>query len=332
MSEIKATSFRINEEDNDIFKKFASDNGFNNQAEAFKAMVQIVEMARAKGQIKGRAKEIEVFQNTINELMGYFLNSLNVNQSSEETIRQELSQELLAKDNSINTMYEQLKKSNDAIAEMEKGFKDKSMELEKVQETIKEYIEKNNTLKKDLEDKQKSIDVLTRNNFNQIEQLDQYKDLKSANDLLLKQLEDYNSKLLSLTNEKEQLENKINNFIEMISFHKDNIADLKENVEQYKEEIKDLNIKNDKRIDQIRSESLQMEEKYKTQIKELKVEFDSVTKKEIESIKEQLNNKYLVSLEKKDLENEKLKNQIDKLKINVKNTKNTSKPKDVKQV
>lgn len=332
MSEIKSTSFRINEEDNEIFKKFASDNGFNNQAEAFNAMIQLVEMARAKGEIKDRAKEIEVFQNTINDLMGYFLNSLNVNQSSEERIRKELSQELLAKDNSINTMYEQLKKSNDAIAEFEKGFKDKSMELEKNQETIKEYIEKNNILKKNDEDKQKSIDVLTRNNLNQIEQLDQYKDLKSANDLLLKQLEEYNSKLLSLTNEKEQLENKINNFIEMISFHKDNIAELKENVEQYKEEIKDLNIKHDKRIDEIRSEYLEMEENYKIQIKELKIDYDNAAKKEIESIKEQLNNKYLVSLEKKDLENEKLKDQMEKLKATAKNTKNTSKPKDIKQI
>ena len=119
MAEIKATSFRVSEEDIAKFKEFAEENGYN-QAEAFKSIIQTMEMAKAKGMIKDRAKEIEVFQNTINNLMSMFLNSLNVNQTSEERIREELSQELQTKDNTIGNLYEQLQ---DLKADNEKGKK-----------------------------------------------------------------------------------------------------------------------------------------------------------------------------------------------------------------
>ena len=84
MADIKATSFRVSDEDIAKFKEFADKEGYN-QAEAFKSIMQTVEMAKAKNIIKDRAKEVEVFQNTINDLMSYFLNSLNVNQTSEES-------------------------------------------------------------------------------------------------------------------------------------------------------------------------------------------------------------------------------------------------------
>ena len=71
MAEIKATSFRVSEEDIAKFKEFAEEQGYN-QAEAFKSIMQTVEMAKAKNMIKDRAKEIEVFQDTINNLMSMF--------------------------------------------------------------------------------------------------------------------------------------------------------------------------------------------------------------------------------------------------------------------
>ena len=64
MADIKATSFRINEDDIAKFKEFAEEQGYN-QAEAFKSIMQTVEMAKAKNMIKDRGKEIETFQDKI---------------------------------------------------------------------------------------------------------------------------------------------------------------------------------------------------------------------------------------------------------------------------
>ena len=124
MAEIKATSFRVSEEDIAKFKEFAEENGYN-QAEAFNNMIQTLEMAKAKGMLKDRAKEIETFQNTINKQMEMFLNSLNVNQTSEERIREELSKELQIKDNTITNLYEQLqevKAKNEELKAENKQF------------------------------------------------------------------------------------------------------------------------------------------------------------------------------------------------------------------
>ena len=171
MADIKATSFRLNEEDIVKFKQFIDENGFSNQAEAFTSIMQTVEMAKAKGMIKDRAKEIEVFQNTINNLMSMFLNSLNVNQTSEERIREELSQELQTKDNTIGNLYEQLQ---DLKADNER-LKDN----EKIKESIiKQADEEVKKLQKDNVDKEKSIDKLNSNNDLLQEQLQEYKQYK----------------------------------------------------------------------------------------------------------------------------------------------------------
>lgn len=343
MSEIKATSFRITEDDIEKFKSFATENGFNNQAEAFTAIMQTVEMARAKGEIKDRAKEIETFQNAINDLMSYYLYSLKSNESSEERIRGELSKEILSKDDTINTLNDQIKDLKLNKIDIEKSFKEKSDTLEEAKKAIMGWMDKSDKLEKEISDKQKSIDVLTRNNLHQMEQLEEYKDLKSTNDLLLQQLEENEAKKLVLENNVKQLDDKLANAEDMIKFHKDSIFELKSDLAAYKEDIKDLNLKHDKYIEELETkhnkqvEDIKIEyeksldkeknisekcridlgkldEKYQNEIKEIKVDFDNAAKKEIEFIKEQLNNKHLVNLEKKDLEIEKLKNEIDNLK------------------
>ncbi|MGL4914308.1 MAG: hypothetical protein ACRC3Y_17955, partial [Romboutsia sp.] len=74
-NEIKAVSFRLVEEDIQKFREIAEQQGLN-QAEMFQGLMNNFEMAKAKGQITDRAKEIEVFQDTVNNLMGMFINSL----------------------------------------------------------------------------------------------------------------------------------------------------------------------------------------------------------------------------------------------------------------
>ena len=72
-----------------------------------------------------------------------------------------------------------------------------------------------------------------------------------------------------------------------------------------------------------KSEIKELEVKYDKHIEEMKAEYENSAKKEIKSIKEQLNNKYSLDLDKKDLENYKLKIEIANLNIN--NEKGTTK-------
>ena len=105
-NEIKATSFRLNDEDIKKFREIADENGLN-QAEMFKSVLNSFEMAKAKGLISDRSKEIETFQETINGLVGMFINSLSINQTSEERIKETLSLELNTKDKTITDLQEQ---------------------------------------------------------------------------------------------------------------------------------------------------------------------------------------------------------------------------------
>ncbi|MVX63740.1 hypothetical protein GKZ28_08530 [Clostridium chromiireducens] len=344
MADLTPASFRITEEDKEKFKSITKEFGFGNQSEAFTELINTWEMSQAKKSFNGdRAKEIEVFQTTLSKLGSIFLNTLEFNESSEERIRDEVTLELTTKDRVISNLQDQLEKIKINNSELEKNFKEKSTELNQAKETIIDLSNNIDKLKKDLDDKQKTIDILNKSNVNQLEQLEQYKDLKSINDLLLKQLEELESKTVSLETTNKQLSDKVNNSEDMISFYKENIADLKRDVEAYKEDLKDLDIKHSKYIeeleikhikqldeiksnyeksiekekvisDQYRDELTILDQKYNDQIKEIKTEHKRISENEINLIKEQLVEKYNLQLDKKDLQIEKFKNEIEQIK------------------
>lgn len=296
MSEnIKPATFRLNEDDIDKFKEFAKQNNLT-QEEAFTSLLNALELNNAKATLGNRAKSIEVFQTTVNSLVKFYINSLEENAVTEDRIRDELSKELKTKDNTIDTMFEELQTLKLDKSEKKNMLNQQSSELDIAKKQILYWIDKNDKLNKDIEDKQKSIDVLTRNNINQMQQLEEYKDLKSDNDLLLKQIEKLKSQNISLDNIKTQLETKIENSEDMLSFYKENISELKKNVEEYKSDIKELEVKHDKYIE------------------ETKTGYELSLKNEIELIKDQLYNKYSFDLTKKDLVINKLKSQLETLK------------------
>lgn len=295
MADLKATSFRLNEEDLEKFKQFTTDNGLN-QAEAFKSIMQTVEMARAKGMIKDRGKEIEVFQDTINNLMSMFLNSLNVNQTSEERIREELSKELQTKDNTISNLYEQLQElkadkiNSDNIAE----------DLERKYNEIQEQLQKVNS---EILEKNKSIDKLNSNNDLLQDQLKEYKQYKDNYKPLEKELDQVkadnsnkDNNIKSLENNIMQLQDKIKNDSEMIEFYRANNTELKANIKAIEEECKQ-------------------------EIQEVKKDHEKALSGQIEAIKDQLEGKYNLEIERKALEIQKLQNEIDILKTKPKATK-----------
>ena len=296
MADIKATSFRVNEEDLEKFKQFMDQEGIKTQADGFKSIMQSVEMAKAKNMIKSREKEIEVFQDTINDLMSYFLNSLNVNQTSEERIREELSQELQTKDNTISILHEQLQELKADKINVDNNFKD----IDSKNKELLEQLQKANT---DITDKNKSLDKLNSNNDLLQEQLKEYKQYKDNYKVLEKELEQLktdksilDNTINKLNNDNKQLNDKVNNSDNMIKFYRDNIADLKKDVDTYKTDIKTLEDKKDK------------------QIEELKADHNNALEEQQKALHEQMKDKYDIEVAKKNLEFQKLNNEIDQLK------------------
>lgn len=305
MADIKSTSFRINEDDIAKFKEFADKEGYN-QAEAFKSIMQTVEMARAKNMIKDRAKEIEVFQDTINNLMSMFLNSLNVNQTSEERIREELSKELQAKENTISALYEQVQ---DLKAE-NKTLRDNSKELDHkvtmLTERGMELIEQYNTLENQLKVSNKNNETLQEQLTEYKQYREQYKSLEKDLEKLKADHEALKENNNRLSNDNELLSNKINANGDMITFYKDEIESKNKSIKEYKDNIKAL------------------ENKYDKQIEDIKAEHEKATHEQLENTVSNLNSRHEVELSKKDLEIQKLNNLIEQL-------ENKTKKKDVKE-
>lgn len=83
----------------------------------------------------------------------------------------------------------------------------------------------------------------------------------------------------------------------MIKFYIDNIADLKKDIDTYKTDVKTLADKKDK------------------QIEELKADHNKALEEQQKGLHEQMKDKYGIEIAKKDLEFQKLNNEIEQLKV-----------------
>lgn len=291
----KVTSMRLNDEDLEQFKAFAKDNGLNQQ-QAFNSLIALAELEKAKDVLGDRANSINTFRDTINKLLNFYVNALEENTTTEQTIREELQKELSTKDNTISTLYEQVQ---DLKADNE-TFKGN----EKIKDTIiKQASEEVKKLQKDIEDKQSQLDIANRNNNNLQDQVAEYKQYKDNYKTIEKDLEqlkaeheelkDTNNKL---NNDNVLLNDRVKNNSDMIEFYKSNNIELKANIKS-------------------------LEDKYNNQIQEFKAEATKVLDERIKANKQEiinkeieLNNKNDIELQKKDLELQKLQNEIDNLK------------------
>lgn len=297
----KVTSMRLNEEDLEQFKAFAKDNGLNQQ-QAFNSLIALAELEKAKDVLGDRAKSIDTFRDTINRALSMYVNALEENTTAEHIIREELSKELQTKDNTIGNLYEQLQE----VKSENKTLKDNYNDIEIKNKELNEQLQKANA---EITEKSKSIDVLTNNNINQLQQLEQYKDLKGINDKLVNELEQLKALNTSLDNNNKQLQDKINNNADMLSFYKDNISKLESSIESHKADIKAI------------------EEVHKQQIQEVKEDNTHALNERIQATTEQLQSKHDVELAKKDLEIQKLQNEIEQLKDKPHRTASASKTK-----
>ena len=299
----KTSTLRINAGDEESFKQYLKDNGYT-QAEGFKNLVALMELDNAKEQLSDRAKEIDTFRDTVNKLIGFYINSLEVNQVAEERIREEVKKELSTKDNTIRNLQEQLQEQKEKIEEIKAESKEISKdnkalasEKEKAFEDIKAKEKENETLAGN--NKMLQEQVITLNGI-----ITEYKDLKDLNIKLEAENKELKGTHQKFKTELEQLNNKLINADDMLKFYKEQVAELKEEVKEFNKNISD-------RENNYKAEIKALEEKNIKELDKAKVE-----------LQEKLNSKHEVELEKKGIEIDKLKNMVNQLQDKLKEKNN----------
>ena len=290
MAEIKGTSLRVNEDDLKKFKEYMKEFDLT-QAETFQAIINSFEMAKAKNLITDRAKEIEVFQSTVNNLTSMFISSLAINQTSEERIRESLSAELNTKDKLISNLQEEDK------------YKDK---IKALSTSVEEYENTINKINSNLYKSNKDNEDKTLTINNQLEQIKilneivaEYKEFKDTNKVLAHSNKELTKNNNDLVHENLDLKDKISNVKDMNKFYKEQILKLEEEVrklnaennnnkDKYEKEIELLKNTQNKKIDDIKLENkMKLEEKEKDF--ENRLEFE---KEKIQLEVEKINSKY----------------------------------------
>lgn len=303
--DIKQATFRLDENDINTFREMTEKSGMN-QAEMFQGLLNAFEMSRARNQIGDRGKEIDTFQTTVNTLMSMFLNSLAINQTSEERIRETLSLELNTKDTTIKDLQEEKKKLKEEVAALKESLDTKAKiakvaenELEKLSKETEALTDK---LNKDLAEKSDTINsqqsqLQTLNSI-----IDEYKSYKNDYSNLEDEIKELNRNIDELTNANKDLSLRLESESKMKMFYEREVDDNKQVLRaiehQHKQDIEDLNNKH-------------------TQLLEaLEVKQQNLVDKEIEKLTKNFEDK--LQLEKEKLEFAKSKNEAELESVKVK--------------
>ena len=268
-NEIKGVSFRLGEEDIQKFREFAEEQGLN-QAEMFQAMINNFEIARAKNSLSDRAKEIETFQVTVNTLIGMFVNSLAINQTSEERIRDAMSLELASKDKIITDLQAQYKATKDELESIEKRFGFQSEEVVRLtaisEAWSKDLVQKD----KSIADYQSQVKILNETIAECRLYRDGYKELESQIAELSKQLTDTQNENANLVSQNQNLEDMKNFYMNQAESFKDAERAARRLLSSHNAQINELKADQFEEMKKIRAE---LEIKFAAELKE-RIEFE----------------------------------------------------------
>lgn len=268
-NEVKGVSFRLAEEDIQKFREFAEEQGLN-QAEMFQAMINNFEIARAKNSFSDRAKEIETFQVTVNTLIGMFVNSLAINQTSEDRIRDAMSLELSSKDKIITDLQAQYEATKDELESIEKRFGFQSEEVVRLtaisEAWSKDLVQKD----KSIADYQSQVKILNETIAECRLYRDGYKELESQIAELSKQLTDTQNENANLVSQNQNLEDMKNFYMNQAESFKDAERAARRLLSSHNAQINELKADQFEEMKKIRAE---LEIKFAAELKE-RIEFE----------------------------------------------------------
>lgn len=289
-SKIVGKSIRIAEDDIIKFREYAEEKGLS-QAEMFEAMMNAFEMSKAKALITDRAKEVEVFQDTVNNLVNMYINSLIINQSSEERIRETLSLELNTKDKTIKDLQEYKESTKEEVKTLSKELKEAKALTNKLSQSLdnanKELLEKSNIITS-LQEQIGTLNAIVT----------EYKSFKDINkDLELKinelniQLTDSLQTNTNLHSNNKDLNSKLENEEKMKEFYKTEVESLKEQITALNTNLKDIEKTNKNEIKALTKD-------HKEELKKLEATLKARFETDLNNRLELENTKYKLELDK----------------------------------
>ena len=313
--ETKPSTFRFIDDDVQKFKELAGEFKLS-QSEMFEGLINNFEMNQAKQSIPDRAKEIETFQITAEKLKAMFLSSLEINQTSEERIREELALELKTKDQTIADLQtfridakdkfiladEQKKHTAEKVSVLEKSIANIEKELIEKSERVQNQQKQVSTLTDHMNDMKDDIHYHKSQNVTLTEINIKLKEDKTNDQNLIQKLK---NEIENQTNEIEKLKVELGLAVEQKEFFKNEIKTLKEDHQlQHQRFETDQNKLNDE-IKKLREEHKQEISDIKAEMKAEKIEAMRNTNDIKNSEYALLNQKYdqLVEENKKLIEN-----------------------------
>lgn len=325
------TSYRLKEDTKENIKRQLSELGLT-QEEYFNKVVSMMELENVKKNNIFAVNTTEL-QELTQRIYNIFVNVceqgnsfLNNKDTEIEELKNKYKDMLLDKDNSITSLKQELQSVYSNLEVLQKENNDNKNELLNVKNEYNKQLEQ---LESSLQDKTLIVEEYKQKNDMLLSNLQEYKQYKEQYQSLEKDMEQLKANNITLITDKTTLENtvarlqdKVNNDADKIGFYKDNITDLKKDIEGYRADLKSLEDKRDKQIENIKADHekvLQeqekaLENKYNKHIEEIKADNIMVLDERIKATISEYSNKLDVEIAKKDLEIEKLNNIIEQLK------------------
>lgn len=250
------TTFRITPITNDKFKELAQSFGFT-QEEMLSNLISTYELENAKALIINREKEIDEFQSHVSRLVNIYLNSLELNQNSENRIHEKYSEQINKKVEMINLLQNKISEMKDNVENQNLLLTNTLNENAKLTDEVNNLKDTLGTKEKLIKEYIEKIDTFSSLITEYKKYKNDYMKLKDKLDFVSAEKEEalYNSKQLTL--EKSNLEKRIELLLNQIQDTKDSLlqikAEHKENLVQIKEEHSEL----------IKSKNLELERTYK---------------------------------------------------------------------
>jgi len=262
----KPTTFRVTIEDKEKFDQFSKENRIN-QAEMFDALIQNYEMAQAKTAIPERGKEIETFQDTLNKISGMFINSLEINQTSEARIRDTLSLELTTKDQTIYDLQKH-KENTEIDNQITAG------QLNALDKKVKEY--------------ELMLDKFAVDSDDKNTEINQQREQINALTVLVAESQGFRAENKALMKSNQDLTTEQSATMAVINDLNNELASARDQTDFYKKEMQEQKDARKKEIEASRKENREIRSEQKEQLKELGDEY----KQELEKAQASYNTKY----------------------------------------
>jgi len=296
------TSYRLKEDTKSDIKRQLDSLGLT-QEEYFKKVVSLMELENVK---KNNifAVNTEELQEITQRIYNIFINMceqgnsfLGSKEAELEELKTKYKDMLLIKDNKITEQKQELQDVYININVLQKTNDSNKLELANIRLKNDKQMEQ---LESNLKDKTLIVEEYKQKNDMLLSNLSEYKEYKEQHKVIEKELSQLKNNNGTLVSEKNNLENtiaklqdKINNDTERILFHKAEIENKNQSIKEYRSDIKALEDKKDKQIEELKQES----------------------KKALMDQEKDLKGRYDTEKIKKDLEIEKLNSQVDKLKL-----------------